>query len=335
MKFIFGLMTAIMAQSNISFQSEMGLMNSMESEEGGTFDGGFDINDYVNEQTNPYFLELAHNISLANGGGANHRIRGAGRNELAPIDFAELQRKDAMMMTTTRKFKHVAGLVMFLQAVPILGKYVYYGCYCFSDAQYQLDAGHGKPVDAIDSACKRFHQCYACVKKDFVEEKQQANCDGTGRSYKFKGIVDPVTQQKQIVCLNEEGSCKRAICECDKKLAEELSGLEFKWNIVNHQRWGGFDKESQCSGFGQERSQKFSKPEPFGTGEQRCCGSYPKRFLYTHSGKDGSRRGCCRGQTFDLNGHLECCEGNNLVPVGTCLGETTIHESYGKSPFEV
>ena len=52
-------------------------------------------------------------------------------------------------------------------------------------------------------------------------------------------------------------------------------------------------------------------------------------------GKDGSRRGCCRGQTFDLNGHLECCEGNNLVPVGTCLGETTIHESYGKSPFEV
>ena len=60
--------------------------------------------------------------------------------------------------------------------------------------------------------------------------------------------------------------------------------LQFKWNIVNHQRWGGFDKESQCSGFGQERSQKFSKPEPLGTGEQRCCGSYPNRFLYTHSG---------------------------------------------------
>ena len=56
---------------------------------------------------------------------------------------------------------------------------------------------------------------------------------------------------------------------------------------------------------------------------------------HCYVGKDGSRRGCCRGQTFDLNGHLECCEGNNLVPVGTCLGETTIHESYGKSPFEV
>lgn len=331
MKLICLLLSVIWAQSNVSFQNEMGIMSSRE-DEGGSFDGGFDINDYVNEQHNPYFLELAHNISISQGG-ANHRIRGSGRNELAPIDFAELQRNDPMMMTTTRKFKHVAGLIMFLQAVPILGKYVYYGCYCFSDAQYQLDAGHGKPVDAIDSACKRFQQCYACVKKDFVEEKQQANCDGTGRSYKFKGIVDPVTGQKQILCLNAEGSCKRAICECDKKLAEELSGLEFKWNIVNHQRWGGFNKDNQCSGFGQQRSQKLDM-ERQGTGEQRCCGSYPSRFLYTHSGKDGSRRGCCRGQTFDLNGHLECCEGNKLVPIGTCLGETTIHESYGKTlPF--
>ena len=55
----------------------------------------------------------------------------------------------------------------------------------------------------------------------------------------------------------------------------------------------------------------------------------------TNLGKDGSRHGCCKGQTFDINGHLECCEGQRLVPVGTCLGETTIHESYEQSslPF--
>ena len=56
---------------------------------------------------------------------------------------------------------------MFKQTVPILGKYVYYGCYCFSDAQYELDAGKGRPVDAIDSACKSFHQCY---RPDFSEK---------------------------------------------------------------------------------------------------------------------------------------------------------------------
>ena len=57
--------------------------------------------------------------------------------------------------------------------------------------------------------------------------------------------------------------------------------------------------------------------------------------LTESTGKDGSRHGCCKGQTFDINGHLECCEGQRLVPIGTCLGETTIRESYEKSimPF--
>ena len=36
----------------------------------------------------------------------------------------------------------------------------------------------------------------------------QANCDGTTRSYRFRGWVDPVTQERQIECLNEIGSCK-------------------------------------------------------------------------------------------------------------------------------
>ena len=43
---------------------------------------------------------------------------------------------------------------MYLQMVPILGKYVYYGCYCFTNAQYDLDAGYGKAVDEIDRSCK-------------------------------------------------------------------------------------------------------------------------------------------------------------------------------------
>jgi len=293
-----------------------------EDYEMGTFDDGFDINQYVDEQNNPYFQDLARNISEASGGFRDPRLRNT-NTQLQPVDFSQYM-NDPHMMATTRKFKHVAGLIMFLQAVPILGKYVYYGCYCFSDAQYELDAGKGKPVDAIDSACKRFHQCYRCIEKDFVEDKQQSNCEGTNRSYRFKGIIDPVTQQKQIICLNNEGSCKRAICECDKKLAEEMSGLEFKWNIVHHQRWGGFNKDQQCSG----ANERAARAEPLGTGEQRCCGDYPNRFLYVHSNKDGGRHGCCRGKTFDINGHLECCSGN-LVPVGTCLGETTIHDSYG------
>ena len=75
---------------------------------------------------------------------------------------------------------------------------------------------------------KNFHQCYNCVKRDFVIDKEQANCDGTSRSYRFRGFIDPVTNQKHIECLNDPGSCKRAICECDKKLAMDLRENEFK-----------------------------------------------------------------------------------------------------------
>ena len=50
------------------------------------------------------------------------------------------------------------------------------------------------------------------------------------------------------------------------------------------------------------------------------------RFIYTSDGKDGSRRGCCSGKTFDLEGHLGCCEGRKLMPHGECLGELTEHQ---------
>jgi len=292
-----------------------------------TYEGeleGFDINDVINN--NDLFDAFARNYSSLRG--SDPRLRNM-RNEMQPIDFSELTAESMEMMASTRKFKHVAGLIMFKQAVPILGKYVFYGCYCFSDAQYELDAGKGRPVDSIDAACKSFHQCYRCVNKDFVQEAGQASCDGTSRSYRFKGIVDEVTGSKQIVCLNKPGTCKRGICECDKALADDLSDLEFKWDIMNHQRWGGFSKDAMCVGLGSPRTARSID----GTGVQQCCGEYPNRFIYTSEGKDGSRRGCCNGKTFDLGGHLECCEGNQLVPIGECAGQTTVHQPYNQQAY--
>jgi len=211
------------------------------------------------------------------------------------MDLSSIPQADMPQM---RKFKHIASLIMYLQMVPILGKYVYYGCYCFTNAQYDLDAGYGKAVDEIDGSCKNFHQCYNCVKRDFVIDKEQANCDGTSRSYRFRGFIDPVTNQKHIECLNDPGSCKRAICECDKKLAMDLRENEFKWNIFNHQKWGGFEKES-CRI--QSRAAMDSS-----VADKQCCGSYPNR------------------KPFDLNGPQECCDkggssGEYLAYAGECV----------------
>lgn len=244
---------------------------------------------------------------------------GIDQNAGVDLDLTAIPNK--FSMAQTRKFKHVASIILYLQQIPILGKYVFYGCYCFANAQYDLDAGFGEPVDSIDRSCKNFHQCYKCIQKDFVKENGQKTCDGTDRSYRFRGFVDPVTQQRQIECTNDLGTCKRSICECDKRLAEELRDEEFTWNILHHERWGGFDKESECRRGQGARSAKFGTT----VNEQRCCGQYPDRYLYVSKSSNGESRSCCNGKTYDLDGPLVCCENQKLVPAGNCLpGDVTI-----------
>ena len=67
----------------------------------------------------------------------------------------------------------------------------------------------------------------------------------------------------------------RSICECDKKLALELQEREFEWNILHHQRWGGFDRHQNCRRFGKARASSDIKLIQ----EQKCCGEYPNRYL--------------------------------------------------------
>ena len=59
----------------------------------------------------------------------------------------------------------------------LTGKLLDYGCWCRirlwnDDGGFPLTSptllpGHGTPVDALDEACKAWHQCKACASKDF------------------------------------------------------------------------------------------------------------------------------------------------------------------------
>ena len=55
-----------------------------------------------------------------------------------------------------RKFKMLKLMVMYLQQIPLFGKFCFYGCYCFAKGPKNLlvDAGNGKPLDNADNACK-------------------------------------------------------------------------------------------------------------------------------------------------------------------------------------
>jgi len=119
-------------------------------------------------------------------------IEAMGIQQNVGVNFDLSTMANSFGMAQTRKFKHVVSLILYLQQIPILGKFVYYGCYCFVDAQYNLAAGSGQPVDEIDKSCKKFHDCYKCVQKDFVDEKGQESCNGTTRTYRFRGWEDKV-----------------------------------------------------------------------------------------------------------------------------------------------
>ena len=75
-------------------------------------------------------------------------------------------------------------------------------------------------------------------------------------------------------CVDEEGSCARALCECDKALAYDLSDAEREWNILHHAKWGNFDLEMNCvrvGGGAADRGERFNEPSAM-----ECCGKYPR-----------------------------------------------------------
>ena len=46
-----------------------------------------------------------------------------------------------------RKFKMLKLMVMYLQQIPLFGKFCFYGCYCFPNLGSDFTVGKGKPVD--------------------------------------------------------------------------------------------------------------------------------------------------------------------------------------------
>lgn len=212
-----------------------------------------------------------------------------------------------------KKLKQVLKMVYYLQAdnsAEALEKYLYYGCYCFPDGSTRLFSGYGEPIDEVDRVCKAFQTCYRCVGIDYGQEE----CINT-RGYAFQGNENKETGQKQLICKDngkgEASQCSRAQCECDKQLAIELAEMEIAWNPMNQgSKYGMFERQTQCAA--QERAAIETD-----TIEPKCCGYYPKRTPYAYNGPNGIRN-CCGSKTYDPN-MLECCPGDVLQSLGTCI----------------
>jgi len=211
-----------------------------------------------------------------------------------------------------------------------------YGCYCVAPTDPLKN--RGKPVDEIDSACKRHALCYECAFSDFSNNKQECNPKNNGYKYKINALG---SDKYAIACLNPENSCAYAACMCDKALAEELGQMVMR-GILADKEYRDYDSDN-CSGARQRElgigggsngnggmgggmsplpsgvmmaaagESLFEGPSFLGpSGEERldsatakqCCGTYPNRHPY----KPGHNHECC-----DVGLSTE-----ELKPVGTC-----------------
>ena len=105
-------------------------------------------------------------------------------------------------------------------------KYEQYGCYCFQRGLYSSHfTGRGMPVDEIDEACFKFHQCQKCLGIDHGKQCTH-NAD-------YDIHYELVTGRAK--CMDKEGSCGRALCDCVVAFATNIAKAEnrYAWKVEN------------------------------------------------------------------------------------------------------
>ena len=84
-----------------------------------------------------------------------------------------------------------------------VGRMLSYGCWCQirNTAAGGIVPGHGDPVDALDEACKAWHQCRACTAMDFSTDDETCNTD-----YSI-----PYRYGEPVQCQNNSDECTVSI----------------------------------------------------------------------------------------------------------------------------
>lgn len=154
---------------------------------------------------------------------------------------SKMQGEYGSTLRTLQRFAELVDMIMYMQRVPFFGQYWYYGCWCAPEGFLKtVGTGYGKPVDAIDRSCRDMSECYECTQMDYGED-----CTTAEVNYRWHGELDE-DGNKIVFCDDPEDTCAWAICNCDKKLAEDLAGNERVWNLHHHQKWGDFNRDDAC-----------------------------------------------------------------------------------------
>ena len=174
-----------------------------------------------------------------------------------------------------------------------------YGCWCYFQDDY--GQGRGKPVDEIDTLCKRLHDGYTCAIMD-SQDLVSGPCIPWEISYNSavgSGLItdmDIATIRSECDVQNPTNGCENWVCKIEGYFVQQLVLYFTHGGLIDHsmRHANGFNPKTDC---------------PISTGidsEKACCDDYPLRFPFkTYNGS----RDCCYSHTFNTNLYQCCADG--------------------------
>lgn len=143
----------------------------------------------------------------------------------------------------TRRYFQLTKMMDFFNPVFDERKYWTYGCNCLILGDRPMsDPGHGPPVDALDTVCKKYKDCLKCARAAHGEM-----CIGEFVKYKFS-----LRQYNNGngMCQDTAGSCPRHLCECDAMFAQEHVAQAHVFTTDYHMFWStlpnGWEPQEAC-----------------------------------------------------------------------------------------
>jgi len=222
--------------------------------------------------------------------------------------FERAQRKNRKMTAfvldgqADARFDQMNKMLYYMSGGELnMADYQSYGCHCASGA------GHGAPVDDIDSSCQRNNQCRSCTQIDWSSCQAQ-------QAYFVNGWAP--NNVDGIICVDQENTCSRALCECDLQLVKDIVASNNKWKRSRHLKFGfdiaGCNAESSAGLAARGLNHSPPSNNNSSSNTQSCCGNYPQRFPYSTGQKS-----CCGSVTYSPSVH-ECCSPGDIRSIGSC-----------------
>jgi len=249
---------------------------------------------YIVQQNEP-FLNCVDNLSSDFWGYWNHTVNGGMFFGISDMDIKCSSSMTTMTTTTTTT-------AMVTSSPETETDYLSYGCW----GQLLSNISPvGKPLDALDAHFRNYRKCKQCVAFDWP------SCNLTQVSYEV--VLDGSDLNWRLSCdlAGEKSNCQVDQCKCDEELAFKLQALFDQFDEQLKYK-NGFDHAAACPKVaGQDRCYNRLKTLP---NKKQCCGKYPHRAPFT---TQHGCKSCCGDQVF-FNDERECCEKDELRPLGTC-----------------